>query len=296
MVAGVKGTVLPMRNQTQASRWHQIDLKTMMFLVVLFSLPFAIWNLKKTRLRQFQQAAAPFENSGAVVASNPEGLVGFLVAYLFLGSDHLVTSISFMDEPITDRQLKSLRDELRALPKLNRILLENTRVTDAGLSAVSELVQLSCLRLDGTAITDAGVSQIRHLTKMRELGLARTNVTDACVMDLQEMTVLRSLHLSDTQITDNGLAALKEFTKLEFLSLRNTAVTDEGLASVSSLTKMETLDLGNTRITDACLPDLMRLSHLQSLCIDGTELSKDGIVQLKLALPDCRVWDEILQP
>jgi Leucine-rich repeat (LRR) protein len=285
-----------MSDQPQVHRWHRISLNEIMILIVLFSLPFAIWNFKKIRLQQFEQAATPLENSGAADASNPESLFEFLVAYLFLGADHLVTSISFMDEPITDRQLESLRDDLRTLPKLNRILLENTKITDAGLSSVSELVKLNCLRLDGTAVTDAGVTQIRRLTQMRELGLARTNVTDACVVDLREMSRLRSLHLSDTQITDNGLAALKEFTNLEFLSLRNTAVTDEGLASVSSLAKMETLDLGKTKITDAWQPDLMRLSHLRGLCIDRTQLSEEGITQLKLALPDRQVWDEILQP
>lgn len=280
-----------MSDQPRVYRWHQIDLKTLLFLMVLFSLPFAIWSFRRTRSLQFQQAAAPFERSGAVVASNPKGLLGFL-ACLFLGGNHVVTSISFMDKPITDRQLESLRDELRTLPKLDRILLEDTKITDEGLSCVSDCEQLMCLRLDGTAITDVGVERIRNLTQMRELGLARTNVTDACIKDLRGMSQLRCLLLSDTQITDKGLAALKEFTKLESLSLRNTAVTNEGLATVSSLTNMERLDLGNTRITDDGVPHLMRLTNLRGLSIDGTRLSQDGIAQLRLALPECRVWPE----
>ena len=280
-----------MSDQTKVYRWHQFDLRTLMFLAFMFALPFGIWEFKKNRVRQFAKAASPFRNCGAVVASNPRSVTEFLTAYLFLGSDHLVTSISFMDEPLTDQRLDSLRENFRTVPRLNRILLENTKITDQGLLCISELDQLTCLRLDGTAITDVGVERIRNLTQMRELGLARTEVTDGCIANLRGMSRLRSLHLSDTRITDEGLAALQDFKTLEFLSLRNTAVTDEGIASLSSLSDLETLDLGNTKITDECLADLQRLASLRGLSIDGTQLSEDGVVRLKNALPDCRVWN-----
>jgi hypothetical protein len=97
-----------MPDQPQTNRWHQFNLKTIMCLVAVVALPLAIWQFRKNRARQFANAAQPFEDLGAVVASNPKSFSDFLMAYLFLGSDHLVSSISFMDEPLTDQQLESM--------------------------------------------------------------------------------------------------------------------------------------------------------------------------------------------
>lgn len=273
----------------ETDRPYQFNLKTLMMLAVVVALPLGIWKFRKTRSRQYASAAQPFDDLGAVVASHPKSFTRFLKLYLFHGGDHLVTSISFMHDPLTDRQLKSLHDELHSLPNLNRILLEDTRITDRGLSVVADLNQLSWIRLDDTAVTDEGVAMIQGMKLMEELGLARTNVTNKGLKSLSQMTQLRTLFLDDTQVTDAGLVHLKGNPRLRMLTLRNTAITDDGLSVIAGMANLRTLDLGNTQVTDKGLKQLVDLKNLKNLSLDGTEVTQEGAKQIQATFPQCRV-------
>jgi len=50
---------------------------------------------------------------------------------------------------------------LKRFPKLKRLYLGNTQVTDAGLVNLKGLARLERLDLSGTRVTDAGVAELQ---------------------------------------------------------------------------------------------------------------------------------------
>jgi Leucine-rich repeat (LRR) protein len=90
--------------------------------------------------------------------------------------------------------------------------------------------KLERLHLDRTQITDAGLVHLRGLTKLEVLNLSRSPSIDGSgLVHLKDLTNLKVLYLASTQITDAGIMHLKDLTNLEYLSLYDTQVTDEGV-------------------------------------------------------------------
>jgi hypothetical protein len=55
---------------------------------------------------------------------------------------------------------------------------------------------------------------------------------------------------------------------------------------------LETLVLDHTTITDRSVPHLVTLKKLKHLFIADTHISKEGLAQLKAALPECKIQIE----
>lgn len=72
-----------------------------------------------------------------------------------------------------------LAEAVKLMPHLNRLHLEQTTVTDAGLASLSSLNFLEYLNLHQTAITDAGLEPLLALPHLRSLYLWQTRVTAA---------------------------------------------------------------------------------------------------------------------
>jgi len=62
--------------------------------------------------------------------------------------------------------------------RLDTLYLNNTRVTDAGLEHLKELVDLRVLELDNTQVTDAGMKCLQPLCRLEIVSLRGTQVTD----------------------------------------------------------------------------------------------------------------------
>jgi hypothetical protein len=71
------------------------------------------------------------------------------------------------------------------MPRLTRLRLANTQVTDAGLAALTSLKYLTYLNLVDTDVTDAGLRAIESLPRLTALYLAGTQVTAGGVERLQ---------------------------------------------------------------------------------------------------------------
>ena len=136
-------------DERKEERPYQFNIKALLLLAVVVALPLGIWEFRKTRSRRYANAASPFEDLGAEVHSSPENFAQFLLTYAFHSGDHLITSISFRNDPLTDQQLQSLHDELKSLPKLRWLDLQNSKVTDTGMAYVVDLGQLTLLDLTG---------------------------------------------------------------------------------------------------------------------------------------------------
>jgi len=177
-----------------------------------------------------------------------------------------ITSVSFFEKPLNDTDLERLEETFKGLPRLTRLNLFGTKITDAGLKHLGCLPQLRDLVLEKNQITNAGLEHLSKLKGLTALNLDRTEVGNAGLEHLKGLTNLERLFLNGTQVSDAGLEHLQGMNKLELLLLNGTKVTDAGLLHLKELTELKYLDL------------------------EDTQVSNVGVKKLQQALPNCNVW------
>ncbi len=122
------------------------------------------------------------------------------------------------------------------------------------------------------------------------VSLQDTQVSDADIACLDGFCNLEALWLDGTQVTDDALQELQQFRRLRTLVLGRTSITDAGLAHIGKIHTLTYLSLDETRIGDDGLEHLKGLSQLRSLIV-GPGVTKEGVGELRQALPHCIVWD-----
>ncbi len=110
--------------------------------------------------------------------------------------------------------------------KIVSLDLARTKVTDAGLKAISGFKNLTELHLEGTGITDAGLDHLKGLASLEYLNLYNTKVTDAGVPKLVGLIKMKSLYLWQTGVTKAGVAQLKAKLKGAHINMGWTAEDD----------------------------------------------------------------------
>ena len=64
--------------------------------------------------------------------------------------------------------------------------LGGTRVADAGLKHLEQMMDLRSLRIHGTLVTDAGLVHVARLPSLQEVELGGTRVTGTGLRELQK--------------------------------------------------------------------------------------------------------------
>jgi uncharacterized membrane protein len=128
-----------------------------------------------------------------------------------------VTSMDLAGTAVTDAGLKALT----AMVNLRQLHLERTRVTDAGLPALAPLAKLEYLNLYGTGVTDAGLPALRPLTSLRRLYVWRTRVTPATA------AAFARSHVDPVKVQDwqRQIADLQERIARQHLAVVGAATT-----------------------------------------------------------------------
>src|SRR4051794_14496989 len=83
-----------------------------------------------------------------------------------------------------------------------RVFLWAGVVDDAALAHLRALPQLQVLELNGTRVTDAGLAHLRGLARLRELTLFRTPITGAGLAHIKGLAALEKLNLVGTPVSD----------------------------------------------------------------------------------------------
>lgn len=106
--------------------------------------------------------------------------------------------------------------DLSGLPEddfsIERIVLNDTNVTDDDLQQLQGLANLKYLGLYGANVTDAGLEHIVGLPSLEELELSYTQVTDAGLSKLKQIKTLKKLYLNGTNdtVTDAAVEQLEK--------------------------------------------------------------------------------------
>jgi hypothetical protein len=109
-----------------------------------------------------------------------------------------VTSVAFIARPLTNDDLRALIESgtFDALGGVNRLFLDNTKITDDALGCLQAVSHLDWLQLCGCNITDEGLPRLQQLKALHTLRLSRTRITD---QGLKQLGKLHQLHLLDLQ-------------------------------------------------------------------------------------------------
>jgi hypothetical protein len=167
--------------------------------------------------------------------------------------------------------------------------LNNTPISDEGLSPLTRLSDLRLVNLYNTRITDQGLVVLARSQYVRLLTLNWTRITDHGLVALESMPSLRMLYLGDTSITDQGLTHLAKLSQLEALKFTRLPVTDDGLKLLATMPRLRFLGLNETHVTDSGLTHLDGLPKLGYLDVQGTVISESAIEEFQKRHPNCHV-------
>lgn len=192
-----------------------------------------------------------------------------------------------------------MKETLPSLAQLQRLWLDDTRITDKGLQHLEHCRSLTHLWLDGTSVTDEGLAHIGKLTQLKSLSLQRTGVTDSGLAQLAPLRQIESLRLDGTSCTFAGVLHL--FRDLQDHDLR-ASLRAGGYVKWSDGANILSLDLSHTGITDRQLAEIVPIKELQWLYLTDTAVTDEGLRQLAglkeltlLDLSDNAVSDSGLQ-
>ncbi|RYD32895.1 MAG: hypothetical protein EOP86_14650 [Verrucomicrobiaceae bacterium] len=92
--------------------------------------------------------------------------------------------------------------------RMSEMNLGRSKVTDAGLAALSGMKNLKKLHLPNTAVTDAGIDALLPLASLEYLNLFNTKITDAGLAKLEKLPKLKRLYVWQTGVTKPAAEAL----------------------------------------------------------------------------------------
>ncbi|MBT6847605.1 MAG: hypothetical protein HOA14_09350 [Planctomycetaceae bacterium] len=180
--------------------------------------------------------------------------------------------------------------DLAPLQNLEELYLAKTLIDDTSLAALKQHPKLKKIRISQTQITDAGIEQLTALTNLTDLDLSENSViSDVGMSHLSKITTLTKLNLWRVALSDSGIEQLAGLVNMQWLNLDNTSLSDRGLIHLQGMKEIQFLHLGSTTITDAGLPHLAGLTTLKDLKVTRTAVTAEGVAALKEKLPTTEI-------
>ncbi|MCA9173688.1 MAG: hypothetical protein KDB14_04305 [Planctomycetales bacterium] len=286
-------------------------------IVVLLALASA-WGCRSPQLdarRAIEAAGGSVElEEGRIVRVDVTGLPH--VAQL-LASLPALDSVTELRAALTDLDDRAL-ESVRSWP-LRRLDVRGTDVTDAALPLINGFRELTWLSLADTRVSS--LAALTDLNQLQELALppaaddnelawvarwpklqilfaSGTKVTGAGLRQLTPANVplLSTLYLAELSLDDRDLLQLPVHDKLQRLVLRDNQLGDGAAAHVSRFRGLDYLDFSRTGLTDEGLRTLAELPLLYILDLDGSQVTSDGILEIREARPSLRVTHAMLAP
>ncbi|MEE2686296.1 MAG: hypothetical protein VYB09_08295 [Planctomycetota bacterium] len=152
-------------------------------------------------------------------------------------------------------------EALRGVPGIHRVVIEQSRLSAAGLEVLATIPGLEHLVIRGRAVDDEGLSRLATARTLTVLNLPQTTVSDAALRELQRLPELMLLRIGSPNLQDECLEVITGMPALKFLHLIDVPVSDQGLRHLHGF------------------------KQLESLYLDGAQVSGDGVAELMKELP-----------
>lgn len=105
---------------------------------------------------------------------------------------------------------KKLEELLKIKEQLVVLNLGNMPVEDADMKTINQFLNLEKLILNNSSVTNNGIAGLKKLKKLRSLSLAGTTVDKSIMQSLYTLDSLREIFVWNTNISNADIAALKK--------------------------------------------------------------------------------------
>jgi internalin A len=158
---------------------------------------------------------------------------------------------------------------------------QRVRASEAELSSLSQMQQLTHLDISDTAASDDTLNALRLCASLTSLRLNNTHVTDAGLARNGGLDRLKLLSIDNTAVKASGMKAVGELRSLSSLSVSGChEVTDEMISQMTNISAMRELDLSMTSVSNAVLQGVRQAKDLRVLSISGTGVGDEGMAHL----------------
>jgi internalin A len=222
------------------------------------------------------------------------------------GSKALCDLQQLVDLDLRFRHLDEIATHFKSLPKLERLALHGSDLTDKGLAEISNVKSLKLLDIRQTSVTNEGLKSIQRIDGLMRLDVTDTRVTVDGLVALAPLKKLNDLRVlrwrgADGIVNDRSLSVLRKIHLLHALflmagkqasrpesandvtsiDLEGTGVTDAGLRELQDFGNLRELNLFDLSVTDDGVKELARFKELTMVNLSCTGLSDAGLEVLK---------------
>lgn len=207
-----------------------------------------------------------------------------------LGNLPSVRHLDLLGTRVTDLGVQSISASLPGLLFLS--LDRNAGVTDASVPHLQSLHHLRELAIDQTGISNSGVTTLLSLPELIRLDTRGLAIDDAtCQTVTASRDIWQVLAFENTAMTDAALSGFPALQDLTLLALRCGGVTSAGIAHLGACAGLVDLDLEGCSLDDSALTHLYPLANLEVLNVSNTggAITQGGVDQLVAQIPGLEV-------
>lgn len=169
------------------------------------------------------------------------------------------------------------------LSGLRYVQLQDNKITDKGLSHISELPNIKNLDVDRADVTAAGLIKMKCFPMLQSLRAGDIKDASGLLPALMGNQNLRELSLSNLRLTDSDLEKVSTVSNLQYLNLSwNKNITDDGLKHLTKLRYLKKLNLAQCSITPASLTYFRQMRLTQVPELTNADWPQPAIDELKM--------------
>jgi hypothetical protein len=150
---------------------------------------------------------------------------------------------------------------------------------------IGELTDLTDLHIDETSVTDAGISELIGLTKLKTLNLRATEITNESFKTISQLKSLENLWLNEIALNGEDLKLLGNLPNLDSLFLggrsKRANITDKDIEFLYNKESIKSLSLENTNVSSKSFDLFKSLPNLWYLVVTNTNISEAEIISFK---------------
>lgn len=172
------------------------------------------------------------------------------------------------------------------LPKLERLEMQRSSLTDRGLLEISKMKGLKHLSIDADKVTAVGFGYLRDLPQLKLLSARDVNADDKGLTNICKILSLESLNFDgNPNVTAAGYSHLPELKKLELFSIKEIRVTDRLIDSLLQMKSLKRVYFDSTDITDNQLKLLSKSKTLTEVHLENSSNISAAGLKYILAMP-----------
>jgi len=172
--------------------------------------------------------------------------------------------------------------------KLSTLCLEGEYVDDQSIGYVLQCPNLELLVLDQSKITTAGVERLGRHKRLSRLMLNYFELTDKGVASLWSLPSLQRIRFFYCGMPSNGFRGIERSTTLRHLEIIKCKLTPDDMLAIAKIPTLDKLLISSCDLNDDFTPILKRLygMDLKEIDVDPKGLSDTRIDELRRALPN----------